>query len=118
MTKLSPSLPEGDRNGLGAISAALCDAPHSPHVILAVVDCKSVTTDMDTGEIRPTARILRVEAVSVDDHAQAEQLMRRSLERRHGAAMLPYDTEKELTDLFTEVGLDKDSPGTEGGADS
>lgn len=69
MTKLSPSLPEGDRNGLGAISAALCDAPHSPHV-------------------------------------------------RHGAAMLPYDTEKELTDLFTEVGLDKDSPDTEGGDES
>ena len=103
MAKLGASLPDGDRNGLASITGPLCDAPHTKHMVLIVVDCKSVTTDMDTGEINPTARILRIEPVSREDYTQAEQLMRRALERRHGSTVLPFDTEAELEALFSDI---------------
>jgi hypothetical protein len=83
------------------------------HVVLAVVDCKKITTDMDTGEVEPTARILRIEAVRRDDYDQAARLLRRSLEDRHGSTVLPFDTEQDLEDLFAGM-PDTDVPPTGG----
>lgn len=110
MAKLRTTLPEGDRNGLSSITGPLCDHPERKHMVLIVVDCKSVNTDMDTGEITPSARILRIEPVSRVDYPTAEKLMRRALETRHGSTVLPFDTESELTDLFAEISDKGDGP--------
>lgn len=102
MAKLAAALPNGERNGLSNITGQLCDSPHVKHLVIAVVDCKSVVTDMDTGEITPTARILRIEPVMRADYGTAEALLRRALEMRHGAAVLPFDTEEELRLMMAE----------------
>lgn len=101
--KMSGSLPQGDANGLSPIVRDLIEHPHRYHVVLALVDCKSVTTDNDTGEVIPTARLRRVEAVVPGDLPTAERLMRRALERRSGSTVLPLDLEDELTAAFARV---------------
>src|SRR5260370_12366947 len=52
---LSETLPKGDANGLGPIVRTLIDEPHRFHVVMAIIDCKKVTTDFDTGDVVPTA---------------------------------------------------------------
>jgi hypothetical protein len=44
MTKLASSLPGGDANGLTALARQLIDSPHDIHVVVALVDCKKITT--------------------------------------------------------------------------
>lgn len=62
MTKLNSSLPkDNDKNGLNALSRKLVDNPETEHIVVAVIDCKSINTDIDTGDVEPTVRILRVE---------------------------------------------------------
>ena len=56
MTKLASALPKGEANGLNALSRKLTDEPEAVHVVIALVDCKSITTDVDTGDVEPTAR--------------------------------------------------------------
>lgn len=101
--KISGTLPRGDANGLGPIVRDLIDYPHRFHVIMAIVDCRKVTTDNDSGEVIPTARMRRVEAVLPADLATAEQLMRRSLEKRSGRTMLPIDLEDEMRMAFRQI---------------
>lgn len=101
--KIGSSLPKGDANGLGPIVRDLIDNPHRFHVLLAIVDCKKVATDHDSGEVIPTARIRRIEAVLPVDLKAAEKLMRRALETRAGRIMLPLDMEDELTAAFEQV---------------
>lgn len=101
--KIGGGLPKGDHNGLGPILRELIDHPHRLHVVLAIVDCKSINTDNDTGEIVPTARIRRIEAVTPADLKTAEQLMRRASEKRAGATMLPIELEDELAAAFNRV---------------
>jgi hypothetical protein len=100
---LSGSLPKGDANGLGPIVQALIDEPHRFHVPLAIIDCKSVNKNFDTGEVVPTARIRRIEVVLPDDLQAAEQLMRRSLERRSGRTVLPLDLEDDVRLAFRQI---------------
>lgn len=101
--KLGGGLPKGDHNGLGPILRELIDQPHRLHVVLAIVDCKSIHTDNDTGEIVPTARIRRIEAVTPADLKTAEQLMRRASDKRSGMTMLPIELEDELAAAFNRV---------------
>src|SRR5262250_1318276 len=89
--KISGTLPKGDANGAAAIAADLIADPHRFKVLLMIVDCRKVTTDNDTGEQVPTARVRRVEAVLPGDLPQAEQIMRRSLEKRLGRVVLPLN---------------------------
>ena len=103
MSKLSASLPKGDANGLPAIAADLVEQPHRFHVVMAVVDCKKVTTDHDTGEVEPTARIRRIEAILPADLKAAEQLMRRAMEHRSGRTVLPLGLEDELRFAFGRI---------------
>jgi len=100
MSKLSSSLPHGESNGLAAMGPNLTEEPHKPRVALIVLNCKSISTDVDTGEITPTARILRIEPVLDDDLERAEQLMRRGLARRTGQETLPIDLEDEIGEIF------------------
>ena len=38
----------------------------SIHVVIALVDCKRITTDVDSGDTAPDARIRRVEVIRED----------------------------------------------------
>lgn len=103
MTKLASALPKGDGNGLDALARDLIDSPHNVHVIVALVDCKKITTDNDSGEIEPTARIRRVEVISEDDKDLAAKMLRRALERRTGKTVLPFDLEEDMRAAFGNV---------------
>lgn len=109
--KFKGALPKGDANGIGPIVAALIDKPHTYHVVLAILDCARTTTDNDTGEVIPTARIRRIEVVMPADLRTARRLMDRALEQRTGRTMLPLDLEDDLRAAFE--GIDPD--GAEGG---
>lgn len=101
--KISGTLPKGDANGAASIAADLIADPHRFKVLLMIVDCKKVTTDNDTGEAVPTARVRRVEAVLPADLPAAEQLMRRSLEKRSGRTVLPLGLEDEMRLAFRDI---------------
>ena len=105
MTKLHSSLPKD--NGLDAIATALVHTPHEVHAVIALVDCKKTTTDNDTGEIEPTARIRRIEALSGDDLTHVEKFIRRAYEKRTGVTTLPIEVEDELTEVFSNLRIDK-----------
>lgn len=62
--KLASTLPKGTDNGLGPIVRDLARHPDRFKVVLAIVDCKQVTTDTDTNDVIPTMRIRRVEAIT------------------------------------------------------
>jgi hypothetical protein len=51
-------------NGLEPIVLPLCAEPERYQVVLAIVDCKEIKTDTDTGEVIPTMRIRRIEAIT------------------------------------------------------
>lgn len=103
MTKLSPALPKGDGNGLDAIARELVDEPHGLHVVIAIVDCKTIVVDNDTNEHEPTARLRRVEVIRGDDKEHAQRMMRRALEARTGQTVLPLDLEDELRAAFGDI---------------
>lgn len=99
--KLASSLPEGDANGLVAVHQKLCDAPHEMHVVVALLDCKRITTETDTGELVPTGRVRRIEVITeAQDGKRLVQLVRRAYEARTGQTVLPLDMEDELSALF------------------
>ncbi len=102
MTKLSSSLPKGEPNGLNALARQLIDDPHEVHVVVALVDCKKLATDCDTGDVEPTARIRRIEAIDGDDKDLAAKMLRRALELRTGKAVLPFDLEEDLRSIFVD----------------
>jgi hypothetical protein len=106
MTKLAANLPQGEGNGLTALARDLIDSPHDIHVIVALVDCKKVTTDNDTGEIEPTARIRRVEVIGAQDKDLAAKMLRRALERRTGKTVLSFDLEEDIRAAFGKIDPD------------
>lgn len=106
MTKLSSGLPKGEGNGPGAIARDLIDSPEDVHVVVALVDCKKISTDIDTGDVEPTARIRRIEAIDGDDRDLAAKMMRRALESRTGKTVLPFDLEEDLRAAFGRVDPD------------
>lgn len=106
MTKLVGSLPKGDGNGLDALARKLIDTPRDIHVVIALIDCKKIATDTDTGEVEPTARIRRIEAIDSDDRDIAAKMLRRALERRTGKVVLPFDLEEDLRAAFGSIDRD------------
>lgn len=106
MTKLAGSLPKGEGNGLDAVARQMIDEPDAVHVVIALVDCRKITTDTDSGEIEATARIRRIEVVSGDDRATAERMLRRALEKRTGKTVLPFDLEEDMRSAFGGVDPD------------
>lgn len=101
--KMSGKLPNGEADGLSQLAGALVENPHKVHVAVLLLDCKSVTTDQDTGDTVPTARVRRVEVVRREDLKQAEKLVRRALEERSGTTVLPMELEDEITAAFADV---------------
>jgi hypothetical protein len=101
--KLASSTPDGENNGLLALWEKLVTTPQDLHVVVALVDCKRTTTDNDTGEIVPTARIRRIEPISDgDDGKRLIRLLRRAFEQRTGKAVLPLGLEDDLRAVFGE----------------
>lgn len=98
--KLASQLPKGTANGTGPIVADLCRDPENLQVVIAIVDCKNITTDTDTGDVIPTMRIRRIEAVTGSDKGAVRLILRRALERRTGRVELPLEFEQDLADAF------------------
>lgn len=103
MTKLVGALPKGEGNGLDALARKLIDSPRDIHVVIALVDCKKIATDTDSGEVEPTARIRRIEAIQEEDRDIAAKMLRRALERRTGKAVLPFDLEEDIRAAFGNI---------------
>ena len=90
MTKLASALPkDNDLNGLNALSRKLVDDPERSHIIVAVIDCSKIETIVDTGDVEPTVRILRVETINGADASDAQAMLKRALEKRTGKSVLP-----------------------------
>jgi len=68
--KLASSLPDGEANGLESIAGDLIRRPSSMRLVVALVDTKTLTTDMDTGAVVPTARVCRVEPITRSDDSR------------------------------------------------
>ena len=101
--KLASALPKGSANGLDPIVMNLVQEPDRFQVVLAIVDCKEITTDTDTGEVIPTMRIRRIEAITGLDKPQASRLLRRATERRTGRTELPFEVEEDLAAAFEDA---------------
>lgn len=102
--KLASALPKGTANGLGTILMDLVRHPDRFKVVLAIVDTKELSTNTDTGEVVPTMRIRRIEAVTGLDLPAARLIMERTLERRTGRVALPLDLADELAEAFAVDG--------------
>ena len=87
--KASSSLPgNSDENGLDSLNAPMVRKPTDQHLVIAVMDCKTITTDTDTGFEIATARILRIEPLDGREAEIAEELMQNAMERRTGVKKL------------------------------
>ena len=106
MTTLASGLPKGEGNGLDAIARGLIETPDQVHVVIALVDCKKITTNTDTGEVTPTARIRRIEAIGDADKPFVSKMMRRALEVRTGKTVLPFDLEEDIRAAFGRIDPD------------
>ena len=102
MAKLNAALPKGEANGLSAIDRALIDNPSDIHVVVALVDCKKITTDVDSGDVEPVARIRRIEVIR-EDKDRAAIMLRRALEVRTGKTVLPFDLEEDMRVAFEGI---------------
>lgn len=102
MAKLSSQLPKGEANGLAALDRDLIDNPAKVQVIVAPVDCRKLVTDMDSGDIEPTARIRRVEVIR-EDAGVVAAMLRRAMETRTGKTVLPFDLENDLRGVFDGI---------------
>ena len=98
---ISGNLPKGDGNGLVAVLSELVRETNTQFVTIALVDCKKVTLDKDTGEKIPTVRVRRIEVLlDADDMKIARRLMERALSARTGQETLPYDLAAEIDGAF------------------
>jgi hypothetical protein len=101
--KTSALLPKGEENGLYAIARELIADPKRFRAVIAIVDCRRVSVDHDSGEEAATIRVRRAEVVLPDDLAAAEKLIRRALEFRTGQTTLPLELEDEIEQAFREM---------------
>jgi len=84
MTKIASALPKDH----GLTNRILTNNPEATHLIVAIVDVKQLLTDVDTGDIEPTVRVLNVEIVNTADGADAQLMLKRALEKRTGKTVL------------------------------
>lgn len=87
--KLSSTLP-GD-HGLNAALGSFIDTPESPHIIVAVVGTKTLSTSVDDGDVVPTIRIQRVEVVDGAEGEQVLAILARRTEQRTSREPLPLN---------------------------
>ena len=103
--KISSGLPEGEPNGLVSLIQHLINDPSELTCVVMLIDTKSLTTEMDTGDVIPTARIRRLEPIlDRTDRREVTRLMARANERRMGLSVLPLDLEHQLRQLGIDTG--------------
>ena len=102
MAKLNAGLPKGEANGMSALDRELIDSPTTVHVVIALIDCKKITTDVDSGDVEPVVRIRRIEVIH-EDKDRAAMMLRRSLEVRTGKTVLPFDLEEDMRAAFEGI---------------
>lgn len=102
MAKLASVLPKGEANGLAALDRELIDQPRKVQVVVALVDCRRVVTDLDSGDIEPTVRIRRIEWIQRDKDVVAK-ILRRAMEERTGKTVLPFDLEEDMRAAFEGI---------------
>lgn len=106
--KLAGSLPKGPADGLSLITQEMVDDPSRTFAVVALIDCKSLKTDIDTDEVEPTARVRHIEVVQGKEHlGLLRRIMRRSLENRTGRQVLPLSLEDEVAQAFRGIRVDK-----------
>ena len=100
--KLASALP--DDHGLTAVADRLINDPDELHIVVAIVKTKKLTTDVEDGDVVPTAHIKRIEVVGgdKDEARRLMQIMRRQHERRTGNTVLPLDLEDDLRTALGE----------------
>jgi len=84
MTKLASKLPDDH----GLTNRPLIQNPEATHLIIATIDVKVLTTDVDTGDVEPTVRVLSAEIINTADTKDAQGIYRRALEKRTGKTVL------------------------------
>jgi hypothetical protein len=84
MTKLASKLP--DDHGLRA--SILTNNPEATHLVIATIDVKVLTKDIDTGDVEPTVRVLSAEIINTADTKDAQGIYKRALEKRTGKTVL------------------------------
>ncbi|SDJ07384.1 Ftsk gamma domain-containing protein [Frankineae bacterium MT45] len=90
--KFSGALPqEDDRNGLAPIARKFKADPTSTHLAVVLLDCRYLTTDLDSGELITTARMLHIEEVQEEDRHAAYEILGRGQVARTGKSPLPFD---------------------------
>jgi hypothetical protein len=103
MTKLSSSLPkEYDEDGLGSINSELVARPTDTQMVVAMLDCKSVTRDIDTGIDIATARILHIEPLREHEADEARELLKNAQERRTGKRAIPGIVDGKTGEILRE----------------
>ncbi len=64
--KLSSALPEGIDNGLTAILRDVITDPEKDYLIVGIVTGHKLTTDVESGDVVPTVKIVQIEAITDD----------------------------------------------------
>lgn len=99
--KIASKLPDGESNGLIAVYHQLVHDGGDLICAVVMLDTKSLTTDLDNGDVTPTARIRHIEAIcNQRDARELARLMVRERERRTGKSVLPLDLEQELRSML------------------
>lgn len=103
--KIAGSTPDGDKNGLTAILAQLIHRPERIHVAVALIDTKSLSTDVDTGDVTPTVRLRAIEVFEADtaEAVRAREMLRARYARRTDRPELPF----ELAGLLDAAAVDE-----------
>lgn len=101
-TRLGGSLPKSvEMNGLADIAGQMVGNPDDVYVAVVVLSTKKITTEIDTGNVVPTAAIRRIEPILDDtDRRRLGQIVTRAFERRTGKTVLPLDMEDEMREIF------------------
>jgi hypothetical protein len=74
----------GKNNGLVEIARALVETPKQTHLVIAVVNSKTLTTDVDSESRQPAVRVIAIEPILDDaDAATAVEIMQRAIGRRN-----------------------------------
>lgn len=91
--KMSAALPDDHtQNGLTAITSDLVRDPETIHYAIVAVDCCRLTTDTDTGDTVPTARIRHIEPLTGAAATDATRLLHQAQADRTGHPALPLTT--------------------------
>lgn len=91
---LAGALPKASTNGLGRIAGALIDNPDQVQIAIVLLDSPKMTTNNDTGEVIPTARVRAIEPlVTTESATTAREMMRVAYQARTGNVELPLDWE-------------------------